>query len=84
MSAHGRGGKAHGAVCVTGGLGFVGSRLCEALLEQGRSVRCVDSLVGRYAPGTGREAAARLAARGAEGRPCARGDGPGRARDRRS
>jgi UDP-glucuronate 4-epimerase len=67
MSAHGREGKeAHGAVCVTGGLGFVGSRLCEALLEQGRPVRCVDSLVGRYAPGTGPEAAARLAARGAE------------------
>jgi UDP-glucuronate 4-epimerase len=66
MAAHEREGKAHGAVCVTGGLGFVGSRLCEELVEQGRSVRCVDSLVGRYAPGTGPEAATRLAARGAE------------------
>jgi UDP-glucuronate 4-epimerase len=53
-------------VCVTGGLGFVGSRLCEALLDEGRSVRCVDSLVGRYAASTGPAAAARLAARGAE------------------
>ena len=51
---------------MTGGLGFVGSRLCDALLDQGRSVRCVDSLVGRYAPGAGPEAATRLKARGAE------------------
>ena len=53
-------------VCITGGLGFVGARLCEALLDEGRVVRCVDSLVGRYAAGSGPAAAARLAARGAE------------------
>jgi UDP-glucuronate 4-epimerase len=53
-------------ICITGGLGFVGTRLCRALLDQGRSVRCVDSLVGRYGHGTGPEAAAMLAARGAE------------------
>jgi UDP-glucuronate 4-epimerase len=55
-----------GTVCVTGGLGFVGSRLCHALLDRGRPVRCVDSLVGSYAPGNGRAAASALAARGAE------------------
>jgi UDP-glucuronate 4-epimerase len=53
-------------VCVTGGLGFVGSRVCHALLDLGRRVRCVDSLVGRYAPGGGPAAADALAARGAE------------------
>ena len=57
---------ANGLVCVTGGLGFVGSRLCHALLDSGRSVRCVDSLVGRYAPGNGPAAERGLAARGAE------------------
>ena len=55
-----------GTVCVTGGLGFVGSRLCHALLDLGRPVRCVDSLVGRYAPGTGAAAEGALAERGAE------------------
>jgi UDP-glucuronate 4-epimerase len=55
-----------GTVCVTGGLGFVGSRLCHALLDSGRPVRCVDSLVGSYAPGNGPAAASALAARGAE------------------
>lgn len=55
-----------GTVCVTGGLGFVGSRLCHALLDRGRPVRCVDSLVGSYAPGNGPAAASALAARGAE------------------
>jgi UDP-glucuronate 4-epimerase len=66
MTANGRPTSAYAAVCVTGGLGFVGSRLCDALLDQGRSVRCVDSLVGRYAAGAGHQAAARLTARGAE------------------
>jgi nucleoside-diphosphate-sugar epimerase len=55
-----------GTVCVTGGLGFVGSRLCSALLDLGRPVRCVDSLVGCYASGAGPAAASALAARGAE------------------
>jgi UDP-glucuronate 4-epimerase len=55
-----------GTVCVTGGLGFVGSRLCHALLDRGRPVRCIDSLVGSYAPGNGPAAASALAARGAE------------------
>jgi UDP-glucuronate 4-epimerase len=55
-----------GTVCVTGGLGFVGSRLCHALLDRGRPVRCVDSLIGSYAPGNGPAAASALAARGAE------------------
>ena len=55
-----------GTVCVTGGLGFVGSRVCHELLDRGRPVRCVDSLVGSYAPGNGPAAASALAARGAE------------------
>jgi UDP-glucuronate 4-epimerase len=62
-AAHRMGG---GTVCVTGGLGFVGSRLCHALLDRGRPVRCVDSLVGSYAPGNGPAAERALAARGAE------------------
>lgn len=33
-------------VVVTGGAGFIGSHLCEALLERGHSVTCVDNLVG--------------------------------------
>jgi len=33
-------------VLVTGGLGFIGSRLCSALLHEGFEVRCVDSLSG--------------------------------------
>ena len=51
---------------MTGGLGFIGSRLCAALLEDGADVRIVDDLSGRYAQGTGPAAAAMLAARGAE------------------
>jgi UDP-glucose 4-epimerase len=31
---------------VTGGAGFIGSRLCEALLDRGDRVTCVDSVVG--------------------------------------
>jgi UDP-glucuronate 4-epimerase len=53
-------------VLVTGGLGFIGSRLCSALLAEGARVRCVDNLSGSYAPETGPAAASMLAVRGAE------------------
>jgi nucleoside-diphosphate-sugar epimerase len=53
-------------VLVTGGLGFIGSRLCHALLDAGIGVRCVDDLSGTYAAGAGRAAAADLASRGAD------------------
>jgi nucleoside-diphosphate-sugar epimerase len=53
-------------VLVTGGLGFIGSRVCEVLLDEGFDVRCVDDLSGRYAPGNGPAAVERLRARGAE------------------
>jgi UDP-glucuronate 4-epimerase len=33
-------------ILVTGGLGFIGSRLCEALVDAGFGVRCVDDLSG--------------------------------------
>ena len=33
-------------VVVTGGAGFIGSHLCDALLERGDAVTCVDNLVG--------------------------------------
>lgn len=33
-------------VLVTGGLGFIGSRLCHALLDEGHEVRCADRLSG--------------------------------------
>ena len=53
-------------VLVTGGLGFIGSHLCQALLDDGLRVRCVDDLSGTYARSTGPRAAAALAARGTE------------------
>jgi UDP-glucuronate 4-epimerase len=53
-------------VLVTGGLGFIGSRLCEALLDEGFRVRCVDDLSGTHANGAGAAAAPGLARRGAE------------------
>jgi nucleoside-diphosphate-sugar epimerase len=51
---------------VTGGLGFIGSRVSAALLDDGVGVRIVDDLSGVHAPETGPAAADRLAARGAE------------------
>ena len=51
---------------MTGGLGFIGTRLCAALLDEGVDLRIVDDLSGHYAEGTGPTAAAMLAARGAE------------------
>ena len=57
-------------VLVTGGLGFIGSRLCSALLDEGFEVRCVDDLSGAAATSAGFALAASpgsaLAARGAE------------------
>jgi UDP-glucuronate 4-epimerase len=53
-------------VLVTGGLGFIGSRLCHALLDDGVDVRCVDDLSGTYAEGRGPVAAAELSERGAD------------------
>jgi nucleoside-diphosphate-sugar epimerase len=53
-------------VVVTGGLGFIGSRLSAAALARGLRVRVVDDLSGSYGPDTGPAAAQELAARGAE------------------
>jgi nucleoside-diphosphate-sugar epimerase len=52
-------------VLVTGGLGFIGSRVSAALLDEGVGLRIVDDLSGAYAPGAGPAAARELAARGA-------------------
>ena len=54
------------SVLVTGGLGFVGSRLCTHLLERGIAVRCVDDLSARHGVPAGAAAIPRLRALGAE------------------
>jgi UDP-glucuronate 4-epimerase len=51
-------------ICVTGGLGFVGSTVCALLAARGYEVLCVDRLSAAYAPGAGPEAARSLAATG--------------------
>lgn len=47
-------------VCVTGGLGFVGSHLCRLLAGRGHEVVCIDRLSGTYAAGAGPRAAGAL------------------------
>jgi nucleoside-diphosphate-sugar epimerase len=53
-------------ILVTGGLGFIGSRVSAALLDEGERVSVVDDLSGAYAPGTGQDAASALSVHGAE------------------
>ena len=43
-------------VCVTGGLGFVGSTVCRLLAARGYEVLCLDRLSGAYSPAAGRDA----------------------------
>ena len=45
---------------VTGGAGFIGSHLCEALLDAGHDVRSVDAFTGYYDPAAKRENVAGL------------------------
>ena len=41
--------EADSVFLVTGGAGFIGSNLCEALVEMGYTVRCLDNLsTGSY------------------------------------
>src|SRR5918999_3958583 len=49
-------------VCVSGGLGFIGSHLCRLLAREGHDVLVLDSLSGEYAPGSGPDASRELAA----------------------
>jgi UDP-glucuronate 4-epimerase len=51
-------------VCVTGGLGFIGSRVCARLAKRGYEVVCVDRLSAAYSPGAGPDAAQWLRATG--------------------
>lgn len=50
-----------GAVLVTGGAGFIGSHLCEALLAGGREVVCLDAFTDFYDPGLKERNVAELA-----------------------
>jgi nucleoside-diphosphate-sugar epimerase len=54
------------ATLVTGGLGFVGAPLCEALAARGDRVLCADRLGGSYSPLRGQAAARALAEAGVE------------------
>ncbi|MFW6150916.1 MAG: NAD-dependent epimerase/dehydratase family protein [Chloroflexota bacterium] len=42
---------ARGTVLVTGGAGFIGSHLCERLLDEGYRVLCLDNFCDSYDPG---------------------------------
>ena len=37
-------------ILLTGGAGFIGSHVCERLLEMGRSVLCIDNFNDYYSP----------------------------------
>lgn len=41
-------------VCLTGGLGFIGTHLCRALADRGVRVRCVDRASGPHSNGVSR------------------------------
>lgn len=48
-------GKVHMNIVVTGGAGFIGSHLCEALIKQGHRVYVIDNLNSYYSPEIKRE-----------------------------